>query len=187
MKNKLTFWLIILALAGFTVAIIYGFITVFSPSPTDTLQHPESTTSDARTKHQTQPTPETVSTTPQNQHEVLAIEAAEIMHTWNPVEDTSRSDAIIRAMDYFTQEFQDSFIPAPRASGAEWTQAAQINAKSVPEINVVRTHQDDYVVELAITWHWEDAQGKKHKGDTQDQPRFITFVFNDKNKIVDFT
>lgn len=165
--------------------LAWGMYTVLKPSPNETIEQ-GATPTDAAALPDPSEEPTHHSDDQRQEQQRLAVEAATIMTTWSPAEDTSKSDAILRAEQFFAPEFVANFEPAPRASGSEWARAAELQATSIPEVTLVNTHQEPYVVEITVTWHWEESDGTPHSGDPSAQPQFFTFVFNDKTEILDY-
>lgn len=119
----------------------------------------------------------------------IAREAARIMTTWTPGEDTSYTDAELRARELMTEERAAQVIAPERgAGGAEWTQAEQAGARSVPELTVNEAADTD-AVEVTATWTWQTPEGDTLAADGPTTVRFYTFSFDPEHpeKIADYT
>lgn len=132
----------------------------------------------------------------QDQRESIAIDAATTITTWNPVDDTSRTDALHRASEYMTDELQDQIVaPEDPPTDIEWRSAEQYKATSVPEAEIVEdahvheqsdTDSAAYIT-VKIRWEWETPKGSTYSGDDISQPRYYFFSFNEENLIAAYT
>lgn len=173
-----------IAAAAIMLALFaWGMCAFLKSSPNETMEQ-GATATDAATLPKPSEVPTHRTDDQHKEQQRLAFEAATIMTTWSPAGDLSKSDAILRAEQYFAEEFIADFQPAPRASGSEWARAAKLYATSIPEVTIVNTHQEPYVVEISVTWNWETPDETLHSGDPSTQPQLFTFVFNEENQIV---
>jgi|SRR5699024_5869288 len=132
----------------------------------------------------------------QEQRESIALDAAAAIVTWSPVEDTSRTDALLRASEYMTDELQDQIVATEDPpTDIEWRSAERYEATSIPEVEIVEdshAHEDSDTdtpayVTVKAAWQWETPDGSTYAGDDITQPRYYFFAFNDDNLITDYT
>lgn len=132
----------------------------------------------------------------QEQRDSIALDAAAAIVTWNPVEDTSRTDALLRASKYMTDELQDQIVATEDPpTDIEWRSAERYEATSIPEVEIVEdshAHEDPDTdtpayVTVKVAWQWETPDGSTYAGDDIIQPRYYFFAFNDDNLITDYT
>lgn len=132
----------------------------------------------------------------QEQRESIALDAAATIVTWNPVEDTSRTDALLRASEYMTDELQDQIVATEDPpTDIEWRSAERYEATSIPEVEIVEdSHAHERpdadapaYVTVKVAWQWETPDGSTYAGDDITQPRYYFFAFNDDNLITDYT
>lgn len=91
--------------------------------------------------------------------ESVALEAAEIMTTWDPGEDFNQTEAELRAADLMTEERAAEIVAPQRpATGEEWLEAAEAGATSTPSVEVNEATESD-VVSVIATWTWIDSDG----------------------------
>lgn len=91
--------------------------------------------------------------------EELALEATEIMVTWDPRVDFNQTEAEMRAGDLMTDELEDSITAPERpATGTEWLDAAEAGATSQPEVEINRATSDE-VISVMATWVWVTEDG----------------------------
>ena len=132
----------------------------------------------------------------QDQRESIALNAATTITAWNPIEDTSHTDALQRASEHMTDELQEQIIPAENPpTDIEWRSAEQYEAISIPEAEIVEDahaheHSDTGTaayITVKVTWEWETPNGSTYSGDGISQPRYYFFSFDDENLIIDHT
>ncbi|NWN87256.1 MAG: hypothetical protein HLX51_01720 [Micrococcaceae bacterium] len=142
------------------------------------------------------PTAQDLTQINQDQRESIALDAATSIATWNPVEDTSRTDALQRASEYMTDELQDQIVATEDPpTDIEWRSAERYEATSIPEVVIVEdSHAHEHpdtdtpaYITVKVTWQWETPDGSTYAGDDISQPRYYFFAFNDDNLITDYT
>lgn len=133
-----------------------------------------------------EPEPEQVGGTAEQQ--AIALEAAKIMSTWTPSKDDTRTDAELRARHLMTAERAAKVVAPERpAGGAEWIEAAQEDATSVPAATL-NDRADSPGVAVRVTWSWQRPDGS-----ALPRPniplRYYTFTFSDTEptKISDYS
>lgn len=119
----------------------------------------------------------------------IAMEAARIMTTWTPDEDLNRTAAELRARPLMTEERAgDVITPERPATGAEWLEAAQRGATSVPNVELnYATELTDTGVSVTATWTWDSPDGSDIPEEPGTQPRRYHFEFTEENKIHDYS
>lgn len=132
----------------------------------------------------------------QDQRESIALDAATTITTWNPTDETSRTDALQRASEYMTDELQDQIVAADDPpTDIEWRSAERYEATSVPEAEIIEDSHayehpdtdDPAYITVKVKWQWETPDGGTYTGDDITQPRYYFFSFNDDNLINDYT
>lgn len=109
--------------------------------------------------------------------EAIALEAAEIMTTWDPNEDFNQTAAELRATDLMTDELADQITAPERpATGTEWLEAAEANATSDPTVEVNQGTESE-VVSVIATWTWTTPEGQTVF--TADERRAFYFAFEE--------
>lgn len=107
--------------------------------------------------------------------EQLAIEAAEIMTTWDPNEDFNQTEAELRAAHLMTDELAESITPPERpTTGPEWLDAAAAGATSRPSVETNRATSDE-VISVAASWVWITDDGAVISNPTERRLFFFTF------------
>lgn len=118
----------------------------------------------------------------------VALEAARIMTRWNPTEDTTRTDAELRARHLMTKDRAgDVIAPERPATGADWIAAQQAQATSTPTVELNEA-VDGGAVEVHATWTWTTPDGEELPN-TEQTVRYFRFVFDkdDPDKISEYT
>src|SRR5699024_445287 len=123
----------------------------------------------------------------QSERETIALEAARIMTTWTPRQDTTATAAEKRATKYMTDERAEKVLAPQRpTTGEQWLQAAEQNATSEPQVEILRgTEAGTIAVEARWTWVTDDG----HVVAPSDQRRiyYFTFTEGEDPKISDYT
>lgn len=144
-----------------------------SPSPTAS----ESPTDD--TEDDSEHTPE----------EELALEATEVMTTWQPAQDTTQTDAEFRAAEMMTQERADEIVAPERfPASPEWREAANRDATSDPHAEIIPSGHGDGEIGVRVSWRWV-ADGHRPLTDDTVRTFFFTFTEGDDGEplIADYT
>jgi len=132
----------------------------------------------------------------QDQRESIALDAATTITTWAPADDASRTDALLRASEYMTDELQGEIIATEDPpTDIEWRSAEQYEATSISEAEIVEgshayKHSDTDApayITVKVTWKWATPDGSTYSGDDIAQPRYYVFAVNDDNLISDYT
>lgn len=113
--------------------------------------------------------------------EELVIKAAETMTTWDATKDRSETDAYRRALPLFVPEYKDIFIaPEKPTLPAAWREAAEREAVSVPEVQVIGSNKQGKAThyQVIVTWTWTDNDG----WELSDGPRSMEFQVIPKGK-----
>lgn len=142
---------------------------------------------DDQPKQQDQ-SPDAASESPElTENETTALEAAEIMTTWEPADDHNRTAAELRASHLMTDDRADEIVEPDRpAPGKYWNIAAQQQATSQPTVEInYATEAQDNMVSVMATWAWvaDDDQVLPN----ENQQRVYYFHFNDDGEIADYT
>jgi hypothetical protein len=117
----------------------------------------------------------------------LAIEAAQIMTTWNPAKDFNRTDAEMRARKLMTPERAKEVIAPERpATGEEWLNAAAKKATSQPNVKIESAHHEQDSIAVNATWQWVTADGESWAGEGKTT-FFFTFTDKAPYQIRDYT
>lgn len=125
-------------------------------------------------------------TTPTEQQKAVALEAARIMSTWNPGKDATRTAAELRARHLMTEDRAAEVEEPERGSGgAEWIEAEQAGATSVPEVRWNDRADVDGVAVVA-TWTWQKSDGTPLPTPAQQPVRFYVFQVSEDGKITDY-
>lgn len=123
----------------------------------------------------------------QSERESIAIEVARIMTTWDPQEDTTATAAEKRAVEYMTEERAEQVVAPQRpTTGEQWLRAAEENATSEPQVEILRgTETGTIAVEASWTWLTDDG----HVVSQSEQRRIYHFTFTegDDPKVSDYT
>lgn len=145
---------------------------------------PDPTTAPTSTAAPDDPTSEAISDRQQ-----IALEAARIMTTWTPAKDLNRTAAELRARELMTAERAKAVIAPERpATGAEWLEAAERGATSVPTVELNQaTELTDTGVSVTGTWTWASPDGSDIPAEPGTQPRIYYFEFTEENKIHDYS
>lgn len=119
----------------------------------------------------------------------IALEAARIMTTWTPDEDLNRTAAELRARPLMTKDRAAAAIAPERpATGAEWLEAAQRGATSVPNVELnYATESSETGVSVTATWTWDSPDGSDIPEEPGTQPRRYHFEFTEENRIYDYS
>jgi len=123
----------------------------------------------------------------QADYETAALEAAEVMTTWQPAEDFNRTAAEQRARYLMTDELAANIITPERpATGTEWNTAADSEATSQPSVEINNyTESQDCTVSVLATWEWVTTNGELIPN--EDDERIYHLAFNDDGELVDYT
>lgn len=125
-------------------------------------------------------------TAPTEQQKAVALEAARIMSTWNPAKDTTRTAAELRARHLMTDARAAEVEEPERGSGgAEWIDAAQAGAISVPEVRW-NDRADVDGVAVTATWTWQKQDGTTLPAGPKQPVRFYSFEVSEDGKITDY-
>ncbi|WP_300345586.1 hypothetical protein [Nesterenkonia sp.] len=127
-----------------------------------------------------EPTPEeeepTLESADRQRMEALAIEAAEIMTTWDPNEDFNQTEAELRAAHLMTDEMAESIIvPARPSTGPDWIEAAAAGATSRPSVEVNHATSDE-VISVEATWVWITDDGTVTSNPRERRIFFFSFT-----------
>lgn len=107
--------------------------------------------------------------------EALALEAAEVMTTWDPAADHSQTAAELRAADLVDDSISEVLAePENPTYSPEWREAAEREAVSVPDAQLREVTENRYY-DVEVTWAWE-AEGENP---IREGPRYFTFVIDD--------
>ncbi|WP_044495955.1 hypothetical protein [Nesterenkonia massiliensis] len=107
--------------------------------------------------------------------EQLALEAAEVMTTWDPIEDFNQTEAELRAAHLMTDELAESIRPPERpTTGPKWLDAASAGATSRPSVEPNRATSDE-VISVEATWVWITEEGSVISNPTERRLFFFTF------------
>lgn len=119
----------------------------------------------------------------------IALEAARIMTTWTPAKDLNRTAAELRAQPLMTTDRAEAVIAPERpATGAEWLEAAERGATSVPTVELNHaTELTDAGVSVTATWSWDSPDGSDIPEEPGTQPRRYHFEFTEENQIHDYS
>lgn len=119
----------------------------------------------------------------------IALEAARIMTTWTPDEDLNRTAAELRARSLMTKDRAAAVIAPERpATGAEWLEAAERGATSVPNVELNQaTESSETGVSVTATWTWNSPDGSDIPQEPATQPRRYHFEFTEENRIHDYS
>lgn len=121
--------------------------------------------------------------------EELALEATEIMTTWQPAHDATQTDAEFRATDLMTQERADEIVAPERfPASAEWREAADRDATSDPHAEIIPSGHGDGEIGVRVSWRWV-ADGHHPLSDDTVRTFFYTFTEDDNGDplIADYT
>jgi hypothetical protein len=123
------------------------------------------------------------------QREQVALDAARTMTTWDPARDHNRTAAEHRARHLMTDERANRVVAPERpATGAEWIEAADRGATSVPTVELNHaTELTDTGGSVIATWTWDSPDGSDIPTEPGTQPRIYFFEFTGGNKIHDYT
>lgn len=120
--------------------------------------------------------------------EALAIEAAEIMTTWDSIEDLNATEAEERAADLMTKDRADRItVPERPNTSAEWNAAAEQKATSEPHVQI-NTGTENDVVSVQAEWVWTTDEG--HVVAHGEDRRIYYFEFTEEGgelQISDYT
>src|SRR5699024_12560018 len=124
---------------------------------------------------------------PQADHDMAALEAAEVMTPWHPAEDFNRTAAEQRARYLMADELAANIIAPERpATGTEWNTAADSEATSQPSVEINNyTESQDGTVSVFATWEWVTTNGEVIPNENDE--RIYHFAFNDAGELVDYT
>lgn len=118
----------------------------------------------------------------------LAIEATEIMTTWNPREDDTQTAAELRARHLMTDELANTLEEPERSPGGEdWRQAYETYATSEPQVELTDATDGSYTT-VHARWRWIEGNGTNSWW--PDERRAYHFTFTEENgelKIADYT
>jgi len=170
-----TLYLLLVAIVLVAVAVIV-VPTMFAGNDADDQPKQQDQSSDAASE-----SPELT------ENETTALEAAEIMTTWEPADDHNRTAAELRASHLMTDDRADEIVEPDRpAPGKYWNIAAQQQATSQPTVEInYATEIQDNMVSVTATWAWM-ADDTRILPDDNDQ-RIYYFHFNDDGEIADYT
>ncbi|MFC4431041.1 hypothetical protein [Citricoccus alkalitolerans] len=111
------------------------------------------------------------------------------MTTWTPDEDLNRTAAELRARPLMTKDRAVVVIAPERpATGAEWLEAAERGATSVPNVELnYATESSETGVSVTAKWAWDSPDGSDIPEEPGTQPRRYYFEFTEENKIHDYS
>lgn len=126
----------------------------------------------------------------QEAREKLAIEVATVMSTWTPAKDFNQTASEKRAAKFMTKErAQKIMAPERPTTGAEWNDAAAINATSEPTITLnEHTHGgiEGKTVSVNARWQWIGDNNQTLAG-SSTRTYYFTFTDTEPLKIRDYT
>lgn len=158
------------ALFGGAGVIVMGGAAVFAATQTDLFagqEEPEASVTEeptaspiatpssepTATEEETEPDEEAPEDEPMTEEE-LAVEAAELMSTFHAAEDFNQTTAEHRAAHLMTEERAAQIQEPERpATGAVWAEAAERQAVSEPNGEIMGHTEGDYIT-VRVTWRW---------------------------------
>lgn len=176
---------VVLTLALLVAAGFAWATGAFGPPPTSAQTNPHATAATPPAASQ-RPTPQpSISASPSTapassspahtQCEDLAMEAAEIMTTWNAREDFNQTASELRARHLMIPD-RAAQVQAPErpATGSEWLTAAERHATSKPTLEpnkAIESDPDHPTISVIATWRWESP----HHNDLVSSERRVFF------------
>lgn len=161
-----------------------------SPSPTETEPDPteDEDEDEGATPTEDEDTEEKDEEAQQREREELALEAAELMTTWNPAEDHTQTAAELRATHLMTQDRAEQITEPERfPASAEWREAAERGATSDPTAEIMTSTHDEDEISVRVTWRWV-AEGHRPLTDETERRFFFTFTEEDGELLIrDYT
>lgn len=121
------------------------------------------------------------------EEEAMALDAAEIMTTWQAAEDFNQTVAEQRATHLMTDERAEAItLPDRPASGSEWREAAEREATSQPHAELMPYTEGDSIA-VHVTWRWTSPEHNPLSGG--ERRFYFTFTEDDQGEplIHDYT
>lgn len=173
----------------------------FNPPPTSAQTTPHATAAtappptrvpaqDSSSQNESSPT-QSPSPATAAQCEDLALEAAQIMTTWNARGDFNQTSSELRARHLMVPD-RAAQVQAPErpATGSEWLTAAERHATSEPTLELnkaIESDPDHPTISVIATWRWK-APGHNDLVSPERRAFFFTCTeHNGQLKINDYT
>lgn len=173
---------VVLGLAGVLGVVVW---TILGALPNPTAQEQKA----AQEAHATQPPTPTQATNHSGSQvdpaQAVALEAAQIMTSWDPRTDQSMMDAVRRASHLFTADLAARIdYSLPTAGGGLWHQMSEKKAVSISQVKVQEDlhdgeeHQQEHepetrgnetsaAVTVLATWSWEAEDYRQQHDETR--------------------
>lgn len=183
LSRKHRFIILIGLAAVVTLIVIVGSVWALTNATRDDTQPSD----DPPTAVDAQPS-ENHSTYATNQEEEMALDATEIMTTWNPREDDTQTAAELRARHLMTEETASRIQEPQRSPGGEdWRKARDTHATSTPHVEISEGTETGYVT-VQARWRWVEGNGTNSWWPNERRAYHFTFTEeNDELKIADYT